>query len=137
MWLPPACSGFKAIANKLIVSPIVATLVFSTTPEVAREWVESICRDWNFRQIIPAHFTAPIPATPTDLRAAFSFVYPEEQEAAKPAGMGLLGGLLSALRPAGGSGSSSAPRGVVFPEEDIKALNSAKEFLKSAGVVNK
>lgn len=126
--------GFKAISNRLIVSPIVATLVFSTTPAVARQWVDAICKDWNFRQIIPAHFTAPIQATPADLRAAFSFVYDDastgDKSASKTQG-GILGGVLRALN------MNANARRVVYPEDDIRALNSAKEFLKSAGVVNK
>jgi hypothetical protein len=40
----PGCRGFKAIANRLIVGPILKTLVFSTEPELSREWVDSICR---------------------------------------------------------------------------------------------
>ncbi len=120
------------------MSPIVATLVFSTTPADARRWVDSICANWNFRQIIPAHFSAPIPATPADLRAAFSFVYEDQQQQqpAQAAAGGLLGGLLSGLR-LGGGVSAGAKAGVVYPEDDIRALKSAKEFLKSAGVVNK
>ena len=60
--------GFSAIANRLIVGPILKTLVFSTEPELSKEWIEDICSSWNFTQIIPAHFTAPIPAGPNDLR---------------------------------------------------------------------
>ena len=132
------------------MSPIVATLVFSTSPADSRRWVESICRDWNFRQIIPAHFSAPIPATPADLRAAFSFVfYDQQQQQGRRAGTqehlgnggvagggGLLSGWFARLG-LGGSVRAAGKQGVVYPEEDIRALNSAKEFLKSAGVVNK
>ena len=52
--LLPACRGFQAIADQLIVGPILKTLVFSTTAEQTREWVDSICSDWNFTSIIPA-----------------------------------------------------------------------------------
>ena len=31
-------------------------------------WIEDIASNWDFRQIIPAHFAAPVPATPQDLR---------------------------------------------------------------------
>lgn len=34
-----------------------------------RQWVDSICSSWDFKQIIPAHFDAPIPAGPADLRS--------------------------------------------------------------------
>ncbi|PRW18341.1 lysine--trna ligase [Chlorella sorokiniana] len=129
--------GFLAIANRLIVGPILKTLVFSTTPEVTRAWVDSICADWAFTSIIPAHFTAPIPATPSDFRAAFSFVYEPQlsaeraaaasngsapaaasasaakdvgrDESANPAKVldGFLLGLLGGLRGSGGSARSA------------------------------
>lgn len=120
--------GFKAIANRLIVGPILKTLVFTTEPELSRDWVESICKDWNFKQIIPAHFTAPIQATPKDLRKAFSFLYDGEVLKSRKNGDGFLSKLF------GGDPSSGNN---LYPAEDIKALDNAKEFLVKAGVVNK
>ena len=35
--------------------------------------MESICKEWEFKQIIPAHFDAPIAANPADLRYALPF----------------------------------------------------------------
>lgn len=51
---PPATRGFLAIANRLIVGPILKTLVFSTTPDATRAWVDDICDSWAFTSIIPA-----------------------------------------------------------------------------------
>lgn len=116
--------GFNAIANKLIVGPILKTLVFSTEPEQSKAWIESICKDWNFRQIVPAHFQAPIRAGPKDLKAAFSFLFKDES---KSSGQGFLGKLFG----------STKEKTSEYPEEDIAALNSAKKFLVDAGVVNK
>jgi hypothetical protein len=197
--------GFFAVAEKLIVGPILKTLVFSTTPEVTRQWIDSICADWPFTSIIPAvsrhtlfpgarifevpvlqsqhlrhrltlpssscvqHFSAPIRAGPSELRAAFSFVYEPQlsaeraaagsastpklvkakgkQESANPAKVldGFLVGLLGWLAGGALNGSravfvrsrSSGRKGFVYPEEDIAALNAAKQFLVKAGVVNK
>jgi hypothetical protein len=42
------------VAERLIVGPILKTLVFSTTPEATRAWVDSICTNWNFTSIVPA-----------------------------------------------------------------------------------
>jgi hypothetical protein len=52
---------------------------------------------------------------------------------------GLLVRLLGSLRRSGGSNYTRArsPMGFTYPEEDIAALNAAKRFLVSAGVVNK
>ena len=51
------------------MGPILKTLVFSTTPEVTREWVDSICDNWNFNSIIPA-VSEPQPVTPLHTLAA-------------------------------------------------------------------
>ena len=37
------------------------------------DWVRRMAR-WPFKQIIPAHLAAPIPAGPTDLLQAFGFL---------------------------------------------------------------
>lgn len=119
-------AGFAAVAGRLIVGPILKTLVFSTQPDASRAWVDAICRDWAFRQVIPAHFTAPVKAGPADFKAAFAFLYEGQQQQRRG---GWLGGLFF-----GGGGSA---KGVQYPEEDMAALNAAKKFLVSAGVVNK
>lgn len=36
-----------------------------------RRWVEDIVGSWDFRRIIPAHFAAPVQATPQDFRCCF------------------------------------------------------------------
>jgi hypothetical protein len=124
-------AGFAAVAEKLIVGPILKTLVFSTEPELARAWIDSICRDWDFAQVVPAHFQAPVRARPADLRAAFGFLY-EGDAAAKVAGGGGLGGLLGGLLRGGGGA-----RRVEYPADDIAALDNAKRFLQRIGAVNK
>lgn len=117
-----------------------------------------------------------MPATPDDLRAAFSFVYepqlsaerseaqqaaaaaekrktaaaaakvagPDGSDSANPAKVldGLLVSLLGGLGAGKRGGDRKAapapgPRAFTYPPEDIKALNAAKRFLVSAGVVNK
>ncbi len=36
----------------------------------SRRWIEDITDNWEFKRIIPAHFAAPVPATPRDLRCS-------------------------------------------------------------------
>ena len=112
--------GFSAIANRLIVGPILKTLVFSTEPELSREWIDDICASWNFRQIVPAHFSAPIPAGPKDLKKAFYFLYDDDGKAS----------FFSSLFRNPSTGAKE------YPEEDIKALNAARKFLISTGAIN-
>ena len=37
-------------------------------PGAVADWVEDMCSSWDFRRIIPCHFSAPIAAKPADLR---------------------------------------------------------------------
>ncbi|KAL5203144.1 hypothetical protein ABZP36_014096 [Zizania latifolia] len=67
-------ASFAKMSQKLIVSPIVKTLVFIKVPEKVRDWVDRITADWLFRRIIPAHFSAPINASRSDFLAAFAFL---------------------------------------------------------------
>ncbi|GFZ19270.1 hypothetical protein Acr_27g0010090 [Actinidia rufa] len=67
-------ASFAQMSQKLIVSPIVKTLVFSKVPEKVRDWIDSTSRDWRFKRIIPAHFSAPINASRSDFLAAFAFL---------------------------------------------------------------
>ena len=124
--------GFSAIANRLIVGPILKTLVFSTEPELSREWIEDITGSWNFTQIIPAHFSAPIPAGPKDLKRAFGFLYEGTGGRAPTQGPESLFNSLSSLFSPGRPASNAQ----TYPADDIKALNAAKEFLVKIGAVN-
>ncbi|KAJ9147562.1 hypothetical protein P3X46_029709 [Hevea brasiliensis] len=65
-------ASFAQMSQKLIVSPIVKTLVFSKFPDKVRDWIDRIARDWRFKRIIPAHFAAPINAGRSDFLAAFA-----------------------------------------------------------------
>ncbi|CAL5218999.1 g754 [Coccomyxa viridis] len=125
--LQPAAS-FSAISQKLLVSPVLKKLVFLNSPEESRRWIEDITSNWEFKRIIPAHFAAPVPATPRDLRAAFSFVY---GSSAQPGGGGPLGVLTGLL---GGSRTRTAAE---LPATDMRALDSLEDTLRKAGVLNK
>jgi hypothetical protein len=67
--------SFEAIANREIpfVAPILETLILPQAPQEVINWA-SIISTWDFNQIIPAHFTAPIETKPLQFRQAFSFL---------------------------------------------------------------
>uniref|UniRef100_A0A0E0L4K0 Uncharacterized protein n=1 Tax=Oryza punctata TaxID=4537 RepID=A0A0E0L4K0_ORYPU len=119
-------ASFAQMSQKLIVSPIVKTLVFSKVPEKVRDWVDRIASDWPFRRIIPAHFAAPINASRSDFLAAFAFLdeFLPERSPASP-GLSLLFASLM------GKAAS------YFPPDDMKTLSSLDEFLVSVGAVKK
>ncbi|KAJ7557715.1 hypothetical protein O6H91_04G006600 [Diphasiastrum complanatum] len=118
---------FSQVSKRLIVSPIIKTLVFNKVPDKVKKWVNSIVSDWKFRRIIPAHFAAPIAAGPRDLKAAFSF--------------------LDELLDASNGKQWSSPSvffstfwdgvGIAFPADDMKTLSSLDNFLVSIGAVRK
>ncbi|MEM9927471.1 MAG: DUF4336 domain-containing protein [Cyanobacteria bacterium P01_D01_bin.50] len=59
--------------GRLFVAPILQTLILNRAPEETINWADRIA-NWDFNQIIPCHFDAPIKATPNQFRQAFSFL---------------------------------------------------------------
>jgi hypothetical protein len=55
-------ASFDAIAERLIVGPVVRELVYNKIPNTVCDWVDAMCADWRFERIIPAHFAAPVRA---------------------------------------------------------------------------
>ncbi|VFQ91961.1 unnamed protein product [Cuscuta campestris] len=118
-------TSFAQVSQKLIVSPIVKTLVFSKVPEKVRDWVDSIVHDWRFKRIISAHFSAPINARGSDLLAAFAFLDDLLGAPRRPMSFSLF--LTSLL----GKASS------YFPPDDMRTLSSLDDFLVSIGAVKR
>ncbi|KAL8471670.1 hypothetical protein ACS0TY_029070 [Phlomoides rotata] len=119
-------ASFSQMSQKLIVSPIVKTLVFSKVPEKVRDWIDRIARDWRFKRIIPAHFAAPINASSSDFLAAFGFLDDllGERYVTRPSLSLLFTSLL-------GKAAS------YFPPDDMRTLSSLDQFLVSVGAVKK
>ncbi|KAJ8530619.1 hypothetical protein K7X08_023500 [Anisodus acutangulus] len=119
-------ASFAQMSQKLIVSPIVKTLVFSKVPEKVRDWIDSIVQDWKFKRIIPAHFAAPINASSSDLLAAFAFLDDllGKRYVTRPSLSLLFTSLL-------GKAAS------YFPPDDMRTLSSLDQFLVSVGAVKK
>jgi Domain of unknown function (DUF4336) len=59
--------------GQLLVAPILQTLILNRAPISTITWVDRVSQ-WDFEQIIPCHFDAPIAATPAQFRAAFNFL---------------------------------------------------------------
>ncbi|KAL5726013.1 hypothetical protein ACHQM5_009086 [Ranunculus cassubicifolius] len=117
---------FAQMSQKLIVSPIVKTLVFSKVPEKVRDWVDRITTDWAFKRIIPAHFAAPINASRSELLTAFGFLDDllDESYVTRPSVSLLFTSIM-------GKAAS------YFPPDDMKTLSSLDQFLVSVGAVKK
>jgi len=59
--------------GKLLVAPILQTLILKRSPQKVMNWVEKVS-SWNFTRIIPCHFQAEIFATPQEFKEAFAFL---------------------------------------------------------------
>ncbi|CAI0388309.1 unnamed protein product [Linum tenue] len=119
-------TSFAQMSQKLIVSPIIKTLVFSKVPEKVRDWIDRIGKDWRFKRIIPAHFAAPVNASRSDFMAAFAFLDDllGERYVTRPS--------LSLL-----FASIMGKAATYFPPDDMKTLSSLDQFLVSVGAVKK
>jgi hypothetical protein len=79
-WTEGWHDNFNTLAGRLIVPPVVRTLIYAQNPTRVQTWVDHIVdgtngnKGWDFDQIIPAHFEAPIAATPLEFAAAFRFL---------------------------------------------------------------
>lgn len=67
--------SFQALHGngRIFVAPILQTLILNRAPKDAIAWANSVSQ-WDFQRIIPAHFDAPITATPQEFRQAFAFL---------------------------------------------------------------
>ena len=74
--------SWVGIVNRLIVAPVVSTLVYENVPDDVADWARRIGR-WKFDTIVPAHFDAPIKAGPKEWNAAFGFL-PTSRPADEP-----------------------------------------------------
>lgn len=65
----------------LLVAPVLQKLILNRDSTETLNWVYEVSK-WNFEQIIPCHFSAPIKANSYQFRLAFTFFekefYPEE-----------------------------------------------------------
>lgn len=74
-WRENWYDSFKTLRQdgRLIVAPILQTLIFNRGPKHVLDWADTIA-SWDFEQVIPCHFSAPVAATPAEFRQAFNFL---------------------------------------------------------------
>ena len=59
--------------GRLIVAPILQTLILNRTTDEVSQWVDRIYQ-WPIKQVIPCHFASPIQADSQEFQQAFSFL---------------------------------------------------------------
>lgn len=74
-WQPNWEQSFTALRGngRLFVAPILQTLILDRSPQTTLDWVDRVA-GWEFQQIIPCHFEAPLTVTPRQFQQAFDFL---------------------------------------------------------------
>lgn len=80
-WQPDWERSFEALRGqgRPFVAPILQSLIFDQNPKEVLDWADRVA-SWNFEQIIPCHFDAPIHTTPQEFRRAFAVFEPFYQK---------------------------------------------------------
>lgn len=73
-WTEGWDDNFRAISNRLLVPPVVRTLIYARDPKSVRDWVDRVSARWDFKVVVPAHFDAPVGAGVSEFRKAFEFL---------------------------------------------------------------
>jgi len=76
IWTDGWETNFESISNRLLVPPVVRTLLYAQEPKAVRNWVDRVSARWgeSIKSIVPAHWDAPIDANVDDFRNAFRFL---------------------------------------------------------------
>lgn len=123
--------SFEAFKDRLIVPPVVETLVYSKIKVTVRNWVERMLK-WPVKQVIPAHFDAPIPASPALIKQAFSFCYEDDVDESLEVTSGQGWNFSRWLN----IGSKAKPtRPATFLEADMRTLTFLNTSLISSGAI--
>ncbi|CAM9153472.1 unnamed protein product, partial [Phaeothamnion confervicola] len=140
---PARPETFDLLAERLICSPVVRELVLSRVLPTVRTFVDDVTSgDWQFKQVIPAHFAAPVRAGPKEFRRAYAFAFAGAEKkgkmrktgmAAAGSGGGGDGGMLRWFGGGGGGGVTVDDLAAV-PEEDLATLRFIKALTDKAGL---
>eukprot|EP00210_Caulerpa_lentillifera_P002074 g1989.t1 len=115
-------ASFNAIKERLLVSPVVRSLVYNSIPKSCVEFIRRVETSWKFQRIIPCHLDGPVKAKPGDLSKAFSFSY-ERLNRTPPGAIPILNGVFK-----------DQTREKILMK-DNQTLNSLLSFLKDIGAV--
>ena len=66
--------NFDALAERLLVPPVVRATLYSQDPKRVRAFVDRVCASWEFDKVVPAHWAGPVHAGPTEFARAFRFL---------------------------------------------------------------
>lgn len=70
--------SFEALTVRPFVAPILQTLILPQASKQVLDWADQIAT-WDFHQVIPCHFAAPVAMTPDGFRQAFEFLEQKQE----------------------------------------------------------
>ena len=115
-------TSWAQITNRMIVAPVVSTLVYENVPFEVQRWAKKVGR-WNFTRVVPCHFDAPIKAGPREWNAAFGFLPTSRPETVDESGDGK------------NKNSKNSKNVGYYPDEDMVLLRGVGDFLLKTGVI--
>jgi hypothetical protein len=74
IWTDGWHDNFQALAGRLLVPPVVRTLLYAQNPPAVRRWVDAVVSRWDFERVVPAHWEAPVATSPEEFARAFRFL---------------------------------------------------------------
>lgn len=85
-WTDGWHDNFLALSDRLLVPPVVRTLIYAQDSKPIEDWVDRILQreqnnKWDFTQIVPAHFDGNIKGGPQEFKRAFEFLEDESIDA--------------------------------------------------------
>ena len=113
--------SWAQITNRMIVAPVVSTLVYENVPLEVQRWARRVGR-WNFTRVVPCHFDAPIKAGPREWNAAFGFLPTSRPDVDED-------------RDTRFGGKNKNSRVGYYPDEDMVLLRGVGDFLLRTGVI--
>ncbi len=100
------CFNSLSRDGRLLVAPILQSLILNRDRQATLNWLYKLA-NWDFQQIIPCHFTAPVIANAQQLRQSFAF-----------------------LKTAGNFNNND-----LLPQEDFKTIQQIDHFLSRIGII--
>lgn len=81
IWTDGWHENFQALAGRLLVPPVVRTLLYAQDPDSVKDWVRRVAARWDFSCVVPAHWEAPVECDVQSFKRAFEFLEDESIDA--------------------------------------------------------
>ena len=84
IWTDGWHENFQALAGRLLVPPVVRTLLYAQDPSSVKDWVRRVAVRWDPERVVPAHWEAPVAIDRERFERSFAFLDDESIDAFNP-----------------------------------------------------